>query len=182
MMYDLDWLIQLTNNGDPVDYLFFWGHTYQAGAVGKASLSQWYPAPFTVGDITYHSAEHWMMVGKARLFGDLTAYERIVMNTSPAEVKTLGRQIVGFDEARWSEVKYAIVRDGNLEKFSQNQALRDYLLSTGDKVIVEASPTDRIWGIGLTQDDPLARDPRTWRGQNLLGFALMEVRHTLRLQ
>ena len=86
----------------------------------------------------------------------------------------------GFDEQLWVERRYDLVVTGNLAKFSQHQDLRDFLLSTGTRVLVEASPRDGIWGIGLAADDDRASSPENWPGLNLLGFALMEVRHQLR--
>ena len=92
----------------------------------------------------------------------------------------MGREVRGFDDARWCEARFEIVVQGNLAKFSQHPALGDYLLSTRDQVLVEASPVDRIWGIGLAADDTKASRPEQWRGLNLLGYALMEVRDRLR--
>jgi ribA/ribD-fused uncharacterized protein len=113
------------------------------------------------------------------LFGDEHAAARIRATTDPAKAKALGREVQGFDEQRWTAERFRIVVTGNLAKFGQHPDLREYLRSTGDKVLVEASPEDRVWGIGLAATDARAADPRTWRGQNLLGFALMEVRRRL---
>ena len=98
----------------------------------------------------------------------------------PKEIKALGRAVRNFDGKQWDEVKYSLVLTGNYNKFSQNKALRGFLLSTGDRLLVEASPSDRIWGIGLSADDSRIHDPAQWRGENLLGFALMEVRDEIR--
>ena len=95
-------------------------------------------------------------------------------------MKALGRKVREFDQVVWDKFKYSIVLNGNWNKFSQNRSLRDFLLSTGDRILVEASPYDNIWGIRLSADSPEANDPQKWRGQNLLGFALMEVRDELR--
>ena len=121
-----------------------------------------------------------MMAGKARLFDDEATLAAIMASDDPKVIKALGRQVQGFDEGAWNEIKYALIVAGNLCKFSQNTPLREFLLSTGDAILVEASPYDRIWGIGLAAEDPLATDPAQWRGQNLLGFALMEVRDQIR--
>lgn len=99
---------------------------------------------------------------------------------TPRSAKSLGRSVRNFDESMWSENRSSIVFDGNLAKFSQNPALASYLLDTKDRVLVEASPDDRIWGIGLSEDDRNVRNPERWRGLNLLGFALMRVREHLR--
>jgi ribA/ribD-fused uncharacterized protein len=143
-------------------------------------LSQWWPAEFTVDGVTYPSAEHYMMAGKARLFGDLGAVERILAARTPAEAKNLGREVQGFDDEAWEAARFGIVVAGSTAKFGQDPALRAYLVGTGQRVLVEASPLDRVWGIGLAADDPRAADPAGWRGLNLLGFALMEAREVLR--
>lgn len=122
-----------------------------------------------------------MMAAKARVFGDQQILEKVLLKSSPKDAKDLGRQIRGFDAKKWDKVKYDIVKRGNYLKFSQNELLRSFLQQTGAKVLVEASPVDHVWGIGLTEDDTLATDPAHWRGENLLGFALMEVRDVLRL-
>jgi 7-cyano-7-deazaguanine synthase len=164
-----------------VKYLCFWGHTDQRpGEVTPACLSQWYPAAFEVDGLRYPTAEHFMMAEKARLFGDEAARLAIVQAAAPGAAKALGRGVQGFDEARWQAARYAIVVRGNAAKFGQNPALRAFLLNTGERVLVEASPVDRIWGIGLAADDVRAQQPEHWPGQNLLGFALMDVRRSLR--
>lgn len=164
-----------------IKYLFFWGHTPKhAGTVGAECLSQWYPAPFEVGGVRFETAEHYMMWGKARLFDDEKAAARILAAGHPKEAKDLGRTISGFDEATWVAQRVAIVTAGNVEKFRQNPDLLAFLLGTNQRVLVEASPLDRIWGIGLAATDEKAQDPAQWRGLNLLGEALMAARETLR--
>lgn len=160
-------------------YVFFWGHQPAAEGVGKSCFSQWYETPFEVDGVHYRTAEHFMMAEKARLFDDEDARQRILAAKSPAEAKQLGRQVAGFDDSRWSAARLHIVVRGNAAKFSQNPDLCEFLLGTGDRVLVEASPVDRIWGIGLAEDHPDAANPARWKGQNLLGFALMEVRLVL---
>ena len=120
-----------------------------------------------------------MMASKAELFGDQEVFARILAAKSPREAKALGRLVSGFDDDVWHRRRYEIVLDGTRSKFSQNPDLADFLLSTGDKVIAEASPVDKIWGIGLAHDDKRAQNPLEWQGANLLGFALMEVRDVL---
>ncbi|MFC0003585.1 NADAR family protein [Micromonospora siamensis] len=174
-------LSDLTRTGRRVRYLHFWGHQPQRdGSIGAGCLSQWWPAPFTVDGRTFATAEHWMMWHKAALFGDEETGERILAARHPHRAKALGRQVRGFDEATWIARRYPIVVAGSVAKFGQHDGLGAYLLGTGDRVLVEASPTDRIWGIGLTADDPRAADPADWRGENLLGFALMKARERLR--
>lgn len=121
-----------------------------------------------------------MMAGKAELFGDQEIREQILNCSDPRQIKALGRKVRGFDQKVWDRFKYPIVLSGNWCKFSQNRKLREFLLSTGDSVLAEASPYDAIWGIRLAAGSPEAQDPMKWRGQNLLGFALMEVRDELR--
>jgi hypothetical protein len=160
--------------------LFFWGHQpNRDGSVGRGCLSQWWQAPFTLDGRTFATAEHYMMWGKAMLFDDERSAERILAAEHPEQAKDLGRGIADFDERRWVEHRYRIVVEGNLGKFARNPGERTFLLGTGDRVLVEASPVDAIWGIGLAADDPRAQDPSTWRGQNLLGRALVEVRAAL---
>ncbi|TNY36228.1 NADAR family protein [Thermomonospora catenispora] len=172
---------RLEELGRPMEFLFFWGHRpSRSGEIGRSSLSQWWECPFTVDGVTYRSAEHWMMAHKALLFGDERAFARILRAEHPAEAKRIGRQVAGFDEATWAERRWEIVVSGNVAKFGQNPELGAYLLGTGDRILVEASPLDRVWGIGLAADDERASSPSRWRGLNLLGFALMEARSRLR--
>lgn len=173
-------LTALVAGGARVKWLMFWGHQPQAdGSVGPGSLSQWYPAPFTVDGVTYPTAEHWMMTAKARLFGDDAMAARIPGAATPAEAKALGRLVDGFDDTTWNAHRFDLVVRGNVAKFGSTPALRDYLLGTRSRVLVEASPRDRIWGIGMGASHPDATEPARWRGRNLLGFALMEARARL---
>jgi len=165
--------------GSSAEFLFFWGHTPKGSAIGKHVLSQWWPAVFSVENQVYCSAEHYMMARKAELFGDDETLAAIVSSGTPAEAKALGRQVRGFDERVWRDHRFQIAVRGNTAKFSQNPELKEWLIGTDNLVLVEASPVDRVWGIGLAADDSRALDPRTWRGLNLLGFALMEVRTVL---
>lgn len=177
---NLEELRQRVECQEKFDWLFFWGHKQpRDGRVSASCLSQWFPAPFEVEGVGYPTAEHWMMAEKARLFGDAECLARILAAESPAAAKSLGRKVRGFDEERWVGHRFSMVVAGNRHKFSQNRHLAGFLRSTGAKVLVEASPVDRIWGIGLGKDDPDAQNPSSWRGLNLLGFALMEVREQL---
>jgi ribA/ribD-fused uncharacterized protein len=161
-------------------FAFFWGHTGRPGAdTGKECLSQWFPAPFVVGGQSYATAEHFMMARKADLFGDTEVAEQIRRCQHPAEAKELGRSVRGFDDAVWEQHRFDVVCAGSYAKFEQHPKLRSFLLATGSRVLVEASPKDTIWGIGLGEKDPRASDPRSWRGLNLLGFALMYARARL---
>jgi ribA/ribD-fused uncharacterized protein len=177
-----DELVELIAAGGRPKYLFFWGHQPQAdGSIGQGCLSQWWPAEFTVDGVTYATAEHFMMRAKALLFGDTEIADRVPAAPHPGEAKKLGRQVRGFDEQAWASRRFDLVVAGNVAKFGQNAALRNYLLGTGDRVLVEASPRDRVWGIGLGAANELATSPEHWRGLNLLGFALMAARHQLRV-
>ncbi|MEV8323662.1 NADAR family protein [Kitasatospora sp. NPDC056731] len=173
-------LAALTAAGVRPKWLMFWGHTERkGGGTRRECLSQWWPGQFTVDGVAYASAEHWMMAGKARMFGDEAIEQRVLAAHTPAEAKKLGRLVKGFDDAAWTAGRFELVVEGNVAKFGQDEALRAYLLGTGDRVLVEASPVDRIWGIGLAADDIRAERPDEWRGLNLLGFALMEARARL---
>ncbi|MFF4525667.1 NADAR domain-containing protein [Streptomyces bluensis] len=189
----LDTLVREVRAGARVKYLHFWGHRPRPdGRIGASCLSQWWPSPFTVDGVEYATAEHWMMASKARLFGDADAERMAVSATSPAVAKKAGRLVRGFAESRWERERFGIVVEGSVHKFAAHADLREFLLGTGERsemgvppaegwgrVLVEASPLDRVWGIGLAADDERAVDPERWRGPNLLGFALMEARERL---
>ncbi|PSK95437.1 hypothetical protein CLV63_11597 [Murinocardiopsis flavida] len=161
-------------------YLYFWGHRpNRDGSIGAGCLSQWWPSPFTVDGVAYATAEHWMMAEKARLFEDADAAEAITAAASPGAAKHLGRRVRGFDAAVWEERRSDIVVRGSVHEFGHHPDLRAYLLGTANRVLVEASPHDRVWGIGLVADDERARNPARWKGLNLLGFALMRARTEL---
>jgi ribA/ribD-fused uncharacterized protein len=162
-----------------IKFLFFWGHTVKDD-VTKSCFSQWFPGNFEEDGILYKTAEHYMMAAKARLFNDTEIEEKILQSAAPDQAKSLGRKVKDFDPQLWDEHKYEIVKKGNFLKFSQNQKSKNFLLSTGDKILVEASPYDKIWGIGMLETDKRAENPLLWEGENLLGFALMEVRDELR--
>ena len=160
-------------------FVFFWG-IGDVKTVQKGCLSQWWPCGFEAGGVRYNCAEQYMMAMKAKTFADAEIFGKIMSTSKPKLIKSLGRQVKGFDERAWDAVKYDVVVDGNMAKFSQNPELKSFLLSTGDAKLVEASPVDRIWGVGLAEGSPLIRDKSRWEGQNLLGKALMEVRARLR--
>jgi len=145
----------------------------------KSPFSQWYPCEFKDDDNTYSSAEQYMMYRKAKLFDDAETANRIMRSNSPKYVKSLGRQVKNFDQKIWESNRENIVTEGNLLKFSQSEHLRKYILKTKNKILVEASPYDKIWGIGLRDSDPRSIDPDKWRGLNLLGKCLMRVRTAL---
>ena len=117
-----------------------------------------------------------MMAEKARLFNDQLNYDKILKSKSPGQAKQFGRAVKSFDEETWKQNRIEIFKKGNLAKLGQNLELKKYLLGTNTRILVEASPVDIIWGIGLSKDSEHCHNPLKWRGPNLLGFTLMEVR------
>lgn len=160
------------------EYLFFWGNTQKEG-IDKSCLSQWYPAPFIIDNVEYKTTEQYMMYRKALLFNDEERINLIMATNSPKEAKRLGRLVENFKFNVWIKHAFDIVLSGNNAKFSQNKEIGDYLKSTGDKHIVEASPYDKVWGIGMDQNHPDILDPSKWKGENLLGKVLMKVRDNI---
>ena len=142
-------------------------------------LSPWWPATFFVDGRAYATAEHYMMAQNAELFGDRDILDAILAATAPSQAKKLGRLVKNYDDERWIAYRFDVAVRGNLAKFGQNPELRDWLLATGETVLVEASPVDSIWGIGLAADDKRAGEPHALPGLNLLGFALMKARQSV---
>lgn len=177
---NLDELLGCLSDGLTAKYVYFWGHTQRGSRIDQSCFSQWFPAEFEVGGGTFTTAEHFMMFEKARLFDDAEAAKNILKAESPGAAKALGRRVKGFDDTKWIENRWNIAVTGNLAKFTQNGPLQAYLLDTGERVLVEASPVDRIWGIGLDKQSALHKHPSDWKGTNILGFALMEVRDRIR--
>ncbi|MFK7969670.1 MAG: NADAR family protein [Bacteroidia bacterium] len=173
-------LIAQLEAGARIKYIFFWGHTATREAISKHCFSQWFERDFIVDGINYPTAEHWMMAEKARLFGDEEVLEQILKSSKPGEAKDLGRRVRDFDNETWNAKRFDIVVQGNFHKFQQHDDLRNFLIQTNERVIVEASPVDVIWGIGIAEDSNDAMNPARWKGPNLLGFALMEVRHRMK--
>jgi hypothetical protein len=151
-------------------FYFFW----------SGPFSQWAIRPMTIEGVKYNCCEQYMMAEKAKLFGDERVLALIMKATDPYDQKMLGRDVSPFNKDKWEAIAREVVYKGNYAKFTQHPDLRQKLMDTGDKVIVEASPDDRIWGIGLRSSDPRAQDPKTWRGTNWLGEAIMRVREQLR--
>lgn len=182
MIYNIEELGKAHNAGQKFKYVFFWGHTPPAGGgVNQSCFSQWWKSDFIVDGVRYSCMEQYMMAEKARLFGD-EEMEAVIMEAKhPKAMKAYGRAVKNFDKDVWEKNGYEIVRRGNHAKFSQNPQLWDFLRATRNRIIVEASPYDRIWGIGM-KSGPEAENPLKWRGRNLLGFALTEVRDQLLIQ
>lgn len=174
-------LIEAMAAGRAFEFLPFYGHTARPdGALSNACFSQWWPAAFTHEGVRYDTAEQFMMAEKARLFGDGEMLTAILREPDPAKVKKLGRRVQRFDASAWERHRFEAVTRGNVSKFSSSAALETFLLATGDAVLVEAAPRDRIWGVGLGRTNPRISKPAEWNGQNLLGFALMRAREVLR--
>ena len=142
-------------------------------------LSNWYPSFFVMGGVRYSSLEQYMMHGKARLFGDERIAARILAEDDVARIKRLGRQVEKYDERHWNGVRQIVVYQGLCAKFVQNPDLGEKLKATGSAILAECAVRDRIWGIGLSMTDPDRLEPSRWKGQNLLGYALMMVREHL---
>lgn len=158
-------------------FQFFW-HEYDP----FGEFSQWFKSPFVVEGIHYETAEQYMMAKKALLFGDLIRYSLIMNEPDPSKCKKLGQLVQTFDGKVWDGCKEEIVFNANMAKFSQNEHAKQLLLSTGDKIIAEASPFDKVWGIRMEANDPDSTNPAKWQGENLLGKALMKVRDSLKLK
>lgn len=179
-MYTLKYLNDQIDKGEELQYLFFWGHQpTKDETITNSCLSQWWSSQFNVDGTIYKTAEHWMMAKKAMLFEDKNTYIQIINCHSPSEAKKLGRKVIGFEQNKWEKARFDIVIEGNYHKFSQNIELKNFLLKTQNKILVEASPLDPIWGVGLAKEDSKILDPKKWKGLNLLGFALMETRDKL---
>lgn len=156
------------------DYVFFW--------TGKDIYSNFYSYEFAHAGRVFKWAEQAIMYRKAMLFGAHQIAKEIMKAKTPADCKKLGRsREIPFDNEIWEKQKLTIFKEILFDKF-KNQPMKDAILSTGDKELVEASPYDKIWGIGLSADDPACLDKTKWKGLNLLGQVLVDVRNELRNQ
>ena len=160
--------MKATNELTTDEFVFFWNGIY----------SQWYSSRFSIAGIEYNCCEQYMMAMKALTFNDQESYEAIMSTSSPREQKEFGRGVKNFNTDKWNEVCREYVYQGNLAKFTQNPNLKVELLKTGDREIVEASPYDKIWGIGMGVDHRNIEDKSKWQGKNWLGEAIMQVRET----
>ena len=178
--YNPIWVWDQQKAKKKLDFIFFWKEgSAKLEHVSKGCLSQWQKCKFIVDGVSYNCAEQYMMAEKARIFGDEETRQRIMKEDSPDEIKQLGREVKGFDPDVWDQHKFDVVVKGNLAKFGQNETLLKFLLGTSSAILVEASPYDRVWGIGMKEDNKDAMDAEKWYGINLLGFALMVVRDKL---
>lgn len=150
-------------------HVYFWGSIF----------SNWYDVQFEHNNQIFYNSEQAYMYEKAIFFRDFAIADKIYECDSPKEAKALGRQVKNFDSKKWDMESYDIMVDIIFEKFNQNPSLKEILLSTGNKTIVEASPFDKIWGVGLHWDDNRILNEKNWKGKNLLGKALMEVRQKI---
>ena len=148
-------------------HYFFWKHQF----------GQWTMRDMEDSDGTeYNCCEQYMMAQKARLFRDEQSFKSIMQEADPRKQQEFGRLVANYDQETWDRNREEIVYRGNLLKFFQHQDLRERLYVTSPKILVEASPYDTVWGVGLSAKDPLILDEKNWRGQNLLGKVLMRVR------
>ena len=151
-------------------HIFFWGEYF----------SNWYPCNFKYEDMDFSNSEQAFMWEKARYFKDIDTANQIMRTDSPREAKRLGRLVKGFDVDKWAIISYIYMVGACYAKFKQNEDLKKILLATGDKTLVEANPYDKIWGIGLSEDNDDVLDETKWQGENYLGKALMVVRRTIK--
>ncbi len=142
-------------------------------------LSNWYLSKFTIDNVTFSSMEQYMMYRKAVCFHDESVAAQILATEDVAEIKALGRVVSNYDESLWNGIRQIVVYEGLLAKFLQNNELKEKIKVTGNAVLAECAVKDRIWGIGLSMKDPDRFDKTKWKGQNLLGYALMMVRESL---
>ncbi|EAD9908302.1 NADAR family protein [Listeria monocytogenes] len=180
MDYTLEKIQHKYRKGEKLKYIFFWGHQpAEDGKISKSCFSQWWICSFKVDGVEYNCAEQFMMAEKAKLFNDMEMREKILAAKHPKQAKDFGRLISGFQEDIWLKNRFNIVMRANQAKFSQNEELKKFLMQTKNRILVEASPVDKIWGIGMATDNKNVENPLYWKGLNLLGFALMAVRDEL---
>ncbi|EAC4527448.1 NADAR family protein [Listeria monocytogenes] len=180
MDFTLEKIQHKYRKGEKLKYIFFWGHQpAEDGKISKSCFSQWWICSFKVDGVEYNCAEQFMMAEKAKLFNDMEMREKILAAKHPKQAKDFGRLIRGFQEDIWLKNRFNIVMRANQAKFSQNEELKKFLMQTKNRILVEASPVDKIWGIGMAADNKNVENPLYWKGLNLLGFALMAVRDEL---
>ena len=172
--YSKEKIIYKYASGQDLNFTFFWKTS--KGILDEGCFSQWQISHFSFRGIQYSSAEQFMMAHKAIAFNDRETLKEIMNESHPRKIKKLGRQIVNFNSDTWDKYKYCVALIGNYCKFDQNEKMKQILINTGDNIIVEASPYDKIWGVGLNATDSRIMNPFYWEGKNLLGFVLMKVR------
>jgi ribA/ribD-fused uncharacterized protein len=154
--------------------VYFFGQNNKYG-----EFSNWFPCRFSDGQIIFSNTEQYMMYHKALLFKDKTMADMILKTSSPKLCKQYGRRVENFNNDVWLENCERIVTNGCYLKFSQNEELKQLLLSTGNKMLVEDSPYDKIWGIGMQHTEACKTPMEHWKGENKLGKCLMEVRNSI---
>ena len=142
-------------------------------------MSNWYLSRFTADGIEFSSMEQYMMYNKAIVFNDINVANQILKTTDVAVIKQFGRTVANYDDNYWNGIRQIVVYDGLIQKFSQNSELKRMLADTGNSILAECAVRDRIWGIGLSMEDADRFDRTKWKGQNLLGYALMQVRNKI---
>ena len=155
-------------------HIYFWGSIYSNFYVSETK-----PYLFKLDGYSWMSSEQYFMAQKALTFNDIEIFNKIVNTLDPGTAKKYGRRIKNYDEQIWSEKRYDIMKTAVFEKFNQNKDLKNKILNTGNKIFVEASPYDLIWGVGLYEEDDLILDEKNWNGLNLLGKVLNEVRNQI---
>lgn len=160
----------MENKVEKEEFAFFWG----------GSFSQWAKSKFVIDGVEFNTCEQYMMYKKALMFHDYDAAKKIMATSNPKEQKAIGRRVKGFNREHWETYCREIVYDANVAKFTQNEDMREELMATGNKEFCEASPMDKIWGVGMAEDNPLIQDKANWQGTNWLGEALTKVRSHLR--
>lgn len=182
-------LINLMKTGEKPKMIGFFSSKENPNTTGPFVLSNFYKAPFSLplqnGEMfMFTCVEQYMMYAKAMHFGDFQTAQQILDlgDVYPLEYKKLGRKVKGFNDSEWTAFSSGYVRQGLVAKFTQNEALRRYILSTNDAVLVEDSPYDKIWGCGVSATDPRFKDPSKWSGVNRLGFLLMDVRKQIKIK
>lgn len=172
--------VNKTKEYDEEDFIFFFSHkASKSKEVTDTCLSQWYKCCFYEDKILFTSAEQYMMYKKAILFEDYEIAYCILESENPKDIKAYGRKVKNFKDEIWIKNREKIVLQANLLKFSQNLKLKEYLINTKNKILLEASPYDKIWGIGMKKESEGITNMKNWKGKNLLGFKLMSVRDRL---
>ncbi|KAJ3408489.1 hypothetical protein HDV05_004966 [Chytridiales sp. JEL 0842] len=155
-------------------YVFFY--------TGEDHFSNFFPSRFTVHNIQFSCGEQFIMFAKAKMFKDEEIANQILRETNPMKIKSLGRKVQGYDDSVWTARREDVTYVGLLEKYRQNDNLKQDILNTGLRELVEASKSDKVWGVGLHEDDPKIEDRANWKGLNILGKILMRVREELRVE
>ncbi|CAF0939204.1 unnamed protein product [Rotaria sordida] len=158
-------------NNNPTKFFYFYTNT--------SPFSNFYPCQVIENDIQFHCTEQYMMYHKAKLFNDNDIARKILDAKKPGQCKALGRKVKNFNEQTWINNRIKIVSNGNYLKFTQNEDLKMILLEHNDTLLVEASPNDRIWGVGLYEKDPLIKQRSTWKGLNLMGYILTDISYRI---